>query len=94
MTLTALTRVVALLSVLVVLGAGAATAGHLHHEHDDVRHDCALCMAGFLSPFASVQSEPSPSPAAALLLPPGLQGPPQCTLYRAYLLARAPPLLA
>ena len=45
MTLTTLTRIVALLSALLVLGIGAATAGHLHDEDEAVRHDCVLCTA-------------------------------------------------
>ena len=93
MTLTALTRVVALLSVLVVLGAGAATAGH-HHEEEGVQHDCALCTVGSLNPFVGAQSDLSPCLAAALSLSPGPQGPPLCALYRAYLLSRAPPRMS
>lgn len=92
MILSTLTRIVALLSVLVVLGIGAVAAGH-HHEGDDVRHDCALCAAGSLNPFVGAQSALSPSPMAALSLPPGLQGPPRWTRYRAHLLSRAPPAL-
>ncbi len=88
-----LTRIVALLSVLILLGSGVATAGH-HHEDEDVRHDCALCAAGSLNPPADPQSAPSPRLAAALSYPPGPQGPPLCTLYHAHLLSRAPPILA
>ena len=92
-----LTRIVTLLSVLAVLavlGSGAVTAGHLHDEDDNVRHDCALCAAGSLGPFVGAQPAPSPSPTAALSYPLEPQGPPLCALYRAHLLSRAPPVLA
>ena len=89
-----LARIVALLSVFVVLGIGAVTAGHLHDEDDDVRHDCALCAAGSLGPFVDAQPAPSPSPTAALSYPPDPQGPPLYAFYRAHLLSRAPPVLA
>ena len=89
-----LTRIVALLSVLVVLGIGVAMAGHLHDEDDDVRHDCALCAASSLGPFVDAHAAPSLSPAVALSCPLASQGPPLCALYRAHLLSRAPPVLA
>ena len=89
-----LIRIVALLSVLVVLGISAAAAGHLHGEDGDVRHDCALCAAGSLGPFVDAQPAPSSSPTAALSYPPDPQGPPLYALYRAHLLSRAPPVLA
>ena len=90
MTLSTLTHFVALLSVLVMLGSAAATAGHLH-EDDDARHDCALCAAGFLNPSIAPQSAPSPCLTAALSVPPGPQGPSWHMRYRAHLLSRAPP---
>ena len=88
-----LARIVALLSVLVMLGIGAATADHLHDEDDDPQHDCALCTAESLSQFADTQPASSLYPTAALSLPPRPQGSPLCALYRAHLLARAPPAL-
>ena len=88
-----LTRLLAWLSVLVLLGAGAATAGHLHTD-EEVRHDCAACAAGFLTPFVEAQPTPSFSPADALASPPDPQGPPLRARYRAHLLSRAPPVPA
>jgi len=88
---TTLTRAIALFSVLVMLGIGFATAGHLH-EDEDVRHACALCTVGSLNPFVDAQSVPSPCLATALSLPFSLQGPLRCELYHAHLLSRAPPL--
>lgn len=90
---TTLTRAIALLSVLVLLGSGVAAAGH-HHEDEDVQHDCALCTAGSLKPFVDAQSAPSPCLAAASSLSPGPQGRPLCALYRACLPPRAPPIPA
>ena len=90
---TTLTRAIALLSVLVLLGSGAVAAGH-HHEDGDVQHDCALCTAGALNPFVDAQSDPSPCLAAAPSLMPDPQGPPLCAIYRACLLSLAPPLPA
>ena len=92
MSFTTFIRIVALLSVLAMLGIGVATAGHLHEE-DDVRHDCALCTVGSLHPFVDAQAVPSPCLATAPSVPPGPQGPSQCMLYRAHLLSRAPPLI-
>ena len=85
-------RIVALLSVLVLIASGAAAAGH-HHEDENVRHDCGLCTVGSLNPFVDAQSAPSPCLAPAPSVPPGPQGPSQCMLYRAHLLSRAPPLM-
>ena len=93
MSLTTFARIVTLLSVLLLLGSGAAAAGH-HHEDDDVRHDCAVCTAGFLNPFVGAQSAPSPRLTAAPPVPPASQGRPLGRLYRAHLLSRAPPVPA
>lgn len=93
MSLTTFIRIVALLSVLVLLGSGAGAAGH-HHEDEDVRHDCALCTVGSPNPFVDAQSVPSPCLATALSLPFNPQGPLLCELYHAHLLSRAPPFPA
>ena len=93
MSLTTFTRIVALLSVLILLGSGTMAAGH-RHEDEDAQHDCALCTVGFLNLFVDAQSIPSPCLATAPSLPPGSQGPPLCARYRAYRLSRAPPIPA
>ena len=93
MTLTTLTRIVALLSALLVLGIGFATAGHLHDEDEAVRHDCALCTTGSLSLFIDAKPASSPSLTDALSYPLDPQGPPLYALYHAYPLSRAPPVL-
>lgn len=93
MALASLTRAVALCSVLLLLVIGTAAAGH-HHEDDEVRHDCALCVAGSLNPSIGAQSDASPCLTAACSQLPGPQGPPLCARYRGCLPSRAPPLPA
>ena len=93
MALASITRAVALLSVLLLLGIGIVAAGH-HHEEDEVRHDCALCAAGSLNPSIGAQFAPSSCLTAACSQLPGPQGPPLCMLYRGCLPSRAPPVTA
>ena len=93
MTRASLTRAVALLSIVLLLGVSAAEAGH-HHEEDDVRHDCAMCAAGSLTPLIGAHSAPSACATAVCSLPPSPQGPPLCAPYRDCLPSRAPPVPA
>ena len=93
MALVSLTRVAALLGILLLLAVSAAEAGH-HHEEDEARHDCAMCAAGSLTPLISAHSAPSACPAAVCSLPPSPQGPPLCAPYRDCLPSRAPPVPA
>lgn len=87
------TRIIALFSVLLLLGAGGAEAGHHHDEDADVGHDCAWCETQAPGLFLGVQAAPSVCSAAPSRLP-GPQGPPTCARYRNHLLSRAPPVCA
>ena len=89
----ALARVVASLTILLLLGAGVAEAGH-HDDEDCARHECALCAAGSPAPLVGAHSAPSACIAGGYGLPPGPQGPPLCAPYRNGLPSRAPPVPA
>jgi len=93
MALASLTRIAALLSVLLLLSAGAAEAVH-HEEEDCARHDCAICAAASLTPLISARCAPHACPTAARSLPPGPQSLPLCSPYRDCLPSRAPPAAA
>ena len=93
MTRASLTRAVALLSIVLLLGVSAAEAGH-HHEEDEARHDCAMCAAGSLTPLIGAHSAPSACATAVCSLPPRPQGPPLRAPYRDCLPSRAPPVSA
>lgn len=85
-------RIIALVSVLLLLGGGAPC---LHHdEHQDVEHDCPLCTSQAPVLFLGVQTAPSARSTAVCSLLPGPQGPPLWALYRGCLLSRAPPAAA
>lgn len=88
-----LARVVASLTIVLLLGVSAAEAGH-HDEEDCARNECALCAAGSLAPLAGAHSAPSACPAGGYAAAPGPQGPPLCALYRNCLPSRAPPVPA
>ena len=93
MTRASLTRLVALLSIVLLLAVSAAEAGH-QDEDDCVRHECAMCAAGSLTPLIGAQSAPFAGAAAACALLPGPPARLLCAPYRDCLPSRAPPVPA
>ena len=93
MALASLSRIAALLSVVLLLSAGTAEAAH-HEEEDCALHGCAICAAGSLAPLISARGAPHACPPAARSLPPGPQRLPLCSPYRDCLPSRAPPAAA
>ena len=93
MKIASLTRFAALLIIALLLAVSAAEAGH-HHEEGDVRHDCAMCVAGSLTPLIGAHRAPAACPAPVVSRPPDPQGLPLCAPYHNCLPSRAPPVPA